>query len=55
MNKNGIIYIALGSAIVILGIVMYLLEVVGYTGLLIFGFLVELYGVYVFWKNRRRK
>lgn len=54
MNKNGIIYIALGSAIVVVGIAMYAFDVVGYTGMLIFGFLVELYGVYTFWKGRRK-
>lgn len=54
-GNNGIIFIALGSAIVILGVVMYFLQILGAIGMLIFGILVEVYGIYYFWKNRFNK
>ncbi|AGC78141.1 hypothetical protein LX97_03223 [Nonlabens dokdonensis] len=56
MNKKGAIYlIALGSIIVILGVIMYLTEVVGAKGMIIMGFLTELAGVFFYWKNKKRK
>ncbi len=56
MNKKGSIYlIALGSIIVILGAIMYLVEILGAKGMIILGFLTELSGVYFYWKNKRKK
>lgn len=53
-NKKGAItLIALGSAIVFIGIIMYLTEILGATGMIFIGIAVELAGAYIFWKNRR--
>jgi hypothetical protein len=55
MNMKGSIYlIALGSSIVLLGVVMYLTEIVGAKGMILIGFLAELIGVYYYWKNKKR-
>lgn len=52
-KKNAIIYIAMGSAIVIIGLLFYLFEIVGAMGMVIIGFLVELYGIYLYIKARK--
>ncbi|MGJ8684280.1 MAG: hypothetical protein ACSHWW_06635 [Nonlabens sp.] len=52
-KKGGITLIALGSAIVFIGIVMYLMEIIGATGMILIGIAVELAGAYTFWKHRK--
>lgn len=53
-NKKGaIILIALGSAIVFIGIILFLMEIVGATGMIFLGIAVELSGAYIFWKNKK--
>ncbi|WP_405377971.1 hypothetical protein [Nonlabens sp. Asnod3-A02] len=54
MNKKGSIYmIALGSIIVLLGVVMYLTEILGAKGMIIIGFFTELVGVYYYWQSKK--
>jgi hypothetical protein len=56
MNKKGAIYmIALGSVIVIAGVIMYMMEFLGATGMIILGFFTELAGVYFYRQNRNKK
>lgn len=45
--------IALGSIIVLLGVIMYLTEIVGAKGMIIIGFFTELVGVYYYWQNKK--
>lgn len=52
-KKGAIILIALGSAIAFIGIILYLMEIIGATGMILLGIAVELFGVYSFWKNRK--
>ncbi|WOI23798.1 hypothetical protein [Nonlabens ulvanivorans] len=52
-KKSGVMLIALGSAIVFIGIVLYLMEIIGATGMILLGIAVELAGAYIFWKNRK--
>ncbi len=55
MNMNGSIYlVALGSIIVLLGVVMYSTEIVGAKGMILIGFLTELIGVYYYWRNKKK-
>ncbi len=52
--KGAIKLIALGSAIVFIGVVFYLLEIFGATGMIMIGIAVELAGVYTYWKHRKK-
>ncbi|WP_438961727.1 hypothetical protein [Nonlabens sp.] len=52
-KRGGIIFIALGSAIVFIGILMYLIEIFGATGMIFLGIIVELAGAYILWKHRK--
>lgn len=52
-KKGGIMFIALGSAIVFIGIVFYLMEIFGATGMIFLGIAVELVGAYTLWKYRK--
>jgi uncharacterized membrane protein len=52
-KKNGITLIALGSLIVLIGVGFYILDIAGAVGMLVLGFAVELYGVFLFWKSKK--
>lgn len=52
-RKGSIILIALGSVIVILGIVLYAMNFAGSYGLIGFGALVEALGLFYFIKNNK--
>lgn len=55
MNRKGAIYmIALGSVIVIAGVIMYIMEFLGAIGMIVLGFLTELAGVYFYKQNRNK-
>lgn len=45
--------IALGSAIVFIGIVFYLMEIFGATGMIFLGIAIELAGAFILWKHRK--
>lgn len=52
--KTNILLIALGSVIVIIGIVFYFMEIVGATGMILIGIAVEIYGGISFLKTIRK-
>ncbi|WP_194850458.1 hypothetical protein [Nonlabens antarcticus] len=52
--RSGILLIALGSIIVIAGIAMYIFEIFGYTGMILIGVAVELYGGITFLRHLRK-
>ncbi|SCY02011.1 hypothetical protein SAMN05192588_0763 [Nonlabens sp. Hel1_33_55] len=53
--RTGIILIALGSVIVIIGILFYFLEIVGATGMILIGIIVEIIGGVSFLRNRKNR
>ncbi|KQC33681.1 hypothetical protein AAU57_10345 [Nonlabens sp. YIK11] len=52
--RTGIVLIALGSVIVIIGILFYFLEIFGATGMILLGVLVEIVGGISFLKTRKK-
>ena len=52
--RTGIILIALGSVIVLLGIFMYYYEIIGATGMIIIGIAAELLGGISFLKSNKK-
>jgi len=52
--RTGIILIALGSVIVLLGIFMYYYEIIGATGMIIIGIVAELLGGISFLKSNKK-
>lgn len=54
-NRSGsIVLIALGSVIVIIGVILYAQEVFGAVGMIAIGALVEAIGAYYFIKNNKK-
>ena len=53
--KASIYSIALGSIIVLLGVVMYFTEIVGAKGMILIGFATELIGVYFYFQNKKKQ
>jgi len=53
--RSGIILIALGSVIVIIGIIFYFMDIVGATGMILMGVAVEILGGITFLKTRKKR
>jgi len=53
--RSGILLIALGSIIVITGIIFYFMEIAGATGMILMGVAVEILGGITFLKTRKKK
>ncbi|WP_164510853.1 hypothetical protein [Nonlabens xiamenensis] len=54
MNKQGaIVMVVLGSIIAIIGVVLYLMAIMGASGLILIGVATELSGIYFYWRNKK--